>query len=81
MLGLLIEEQVADQLTVSLSTLRRWRLCGQGPRFMKVGSLVRYRPEEHETRLGSLPIGGSNAVRARMDTGESGRCPLMAHTK
>jgi hypothetical protein len=59
MLNLLTEEEVAQQLHVSLAALRRWRLEGKGPRFIKVSALVRYRPEELEQWLASRPAGGS----------------------
>ena len=59
MLNLLREEEVAKQLHVSLAALRRWRVEGRGPRFIKVSALVRYRPEELEDWLASQPAGGS----------------------
>jgi predicted site-specific integrase-resolvase len=59
MLNLLTEEDVAKQLHVSLAALRRWRLEGRGPKFIKVSALVRYRPEELEDWLASQPTGGS----------------------
>jgi excisionase family DNA binding protein len=59
MLALLKEEEVAEQLHVSVASLRRWRLARRGPQFIKVGSLVRYRPEDLETWLAALPTGGS----------------------
>jgi len=59
MLNLLTEEDVAKQLQVSLAALRRWRVEGRGPRFIKVSALVRYRPEELEDWLASQPAGGS----------------------
>ena len=58
--NLLNENEVSKQIRVSLAALRRWRLEGRGPRFIKVGSLVRYRPEELETWLASQPAGGSS---------------------
>ncbi len=45
-LKLLPEGVVAQQLGVSLSTLRVWRRRGEGPRHAKLGRLVRYRPED-----------------------------------
>jgi predicted DNA-binding transcriptional regulator AlpA len=68
MLNLLTEEEVARQLHVSLAALRRWRLEGRGPRFIKVSALVRYRPEELEQWLASRPAGGTTdqAVRGRV---------------
>jgi excisionase family DNA binding protein len=59
MLNLLTEDDVAKQLNLSLASLRRWRLEKRGPRFIKVGSLVRYRPEDIDAWLASLPTGGS----------------------
>jgi excisionase family DNA binding protein len=58
MMSLQTEEQVAKQLSVSVATLRRWRLISRGPQFIKVGSLVRYRPEHVEQWLAELPTGG-----------------------
>jgi len=43
---LLTVEQVADILGCSPWTLYAWRSRGEGPRSLKVGSRVRYRPEE-----------------------------------
>jgi hypothetical protein len=63
MLNLLTEDEVAECLHVSLASLRRWRLEGRGPRFIKVSSLVRYRPEDLEQWLAALPTGGSEARR------------------
>jgi len=62
MLNLLTEYDVAQRLHVSLASLRRWRLERRGPRFIKVSSLVRYRPEDVEEWLAALPTGGA-AVR------------------
>jgi hypothetical protein len=45
---LFYEQDVADRLHISLASLRRWRLEKRGPRFIKVRSLVRYRPEDLE---------------------------------
>jgi predicted DNA-binding transcriptional regulator AlpA len=62
---LLTEEDVAKQLHVSIASLRRWRLERRGPQFIKVGSLVRYRPEELEAWLASQPTGGANPTAPR----------------
>jgi predicted DNA-binding transcriptional regulator AlpA len=59
MFTLLTEEEVARQLRVSVASLRRWRLERRGPQFIKVGSLVRYRPDEIEVWLAALPTGGA----------------------
>jgi hypothetical protein len=39
---LLNEQQAAQVLGCSVAALRRWRLLGYGPAFVKLGRLVRY---------------------------------------
>ncbi len=43
---LLNEKEVAELFSVKVSTLRRWRWCGRGPSFLKLGGAVRYDPQE-----------------------------------
>ena len=59
----LTEKEVAEQIKVSLASLRRWRLLQRGPRFIKVGALVRYRAEDLEQWLETLPAGGTSPER------------------
>jgi hypothetical protein len=41
------EGQAAELLTLSVHTLRRWRVLGRGPVFLKVGGkAVRYRESD-----------------------------------
>ena len=68
---LLTEPEVADRLRVSLACLRRWRLERRGPRFLKVGSLVRYPADELNRWIESLPAGGT--VMASASGGRNGR--------
>ena len=42
----LTDVEVADRLGVSRFTVRSWRLKGLGPRFLKMGRAVRYRPQD-----------------------------------
>jgi hypothetical protein len=56
---LLTEIQVSDSLQVSLACLRRWRLRGEGPQYIKVGPLVRYRPQDSDDWVAALPSGGN----------------------
>ncbi len=42
----LTDVEVAVRLGVSRFTVRAWRLKGAGPRFLKMGRAVRYRPED-----------------------------------
>lgn len=65
---LLTEEDVAKQLHVSLASLRRWRIECRGPQFVKVGSLVRYRPEHLESWLASQPTGGAKPANPETRT-------------
>ena len=37
------ETRAAQLLDLRVKTLRRWRWAGKGPRFIKLGSAVRYR--------------------------------------
>ncbi len=39
---LLKEAEAAAILKLKVTTLRRWRWAGKGPRFVKVGAAVRY---------------------------------------
>jgi excisionase family DNA binding protein len=59
----LTEKDVAKQINVSLATLRRWRLERRGPQSVKVGALVRYRPEDLEQWMAALPTGGAAPQR------------------
>jgi len=58
MVKLLNETQVSEILQKSLATLRRWRVIGQGPEYIKVGPSVRYRAEVLEQWIDRLPSGG-----------------------
>jgi excisionase family DNA binding protein len=57
MSNLMTETEVAKRLNVSRASLRRWRVLNRGPAFIKIGGLVRYRPEELEAWLDTLSAG------------------------
>jgi len=40
---LLIDTEVADIVQCSISSVRKWRTQGRGPRFFRLGVLIRYR--------------------------------------
>ena len=61
MQSFLNEQEVSKRLNVSVATLRRWRLEKRGPMFLKVGTLVRYRPEDLDSWVAALPTGGDSA--------------------
>jgi predicted DNA-binding transcriptional regulator AlpA len=60
--SLLTETEVSKHLRVSIACVRRWRLEHRGPRFFKIGSLVRYRPEDVEYWINARPAGGEGEV-------------------
>jgi predicted DNA-binding transcriptional regulator AlpA len=62
--SLLMEEAVSEKLQVSLACLKRWRLQGEGPKYVKMGPTVRYRPQDIEDWLGTLPTGGKRALNS-----------------
>jgi predicted DNA-binding transcriptional regulator AlpA len=55
---LMNERAVAAVLNVSVATIRRWRLLGQGPKFRKIGASVRYRSGDITAWVESRPTGG-----------------------
>jgi excisionase family DNA binding protein len=71
----LTESQVAEQLGLSVATLRAWRHRGKGPRFLRFGRAVRYLPADLDafirasavdTRPISAPDGESNGGELRV---------------
>jgi predicted DNA-binding transcriptional regulator AlpA len=58
-LDALLNEYSVSQITgMSVATVRRWRLLQQGPRYIKIGAAVRYKPEDLRSWLESRPTGG-----------------------
>lgn len=55
---LLVEDDVAQLLTVSVAALRRWRVERRGPKYIKLGALVRYRRSDVELWISTRPSGG-----------------------
>ena len=56
--ALLNEHDVARITDLSVASVRRWRLLRQGPKYIKIGSAVRYRIEDVRAWLDSRPAGG-----------------------
>lgn len=50
---ILNEEQSAKVLGCSVALLRKWRLFREGPSYVKIGRLVRYRQEDLDAFLDS----------------------------
>ena len=55
---LLNEHDVARITGLSVASVRRWRLLHQGPRYLKIGSAVRYQPDDLTAWLKNRPTGG-----------------------
>lgn len=43
------QEQLAERWQISPRTLEQWRWLGKGPKFLKVGARVLYRPSDIES--------------------------------
>ena len=57
---LLNEHDVARVTGLSVASVRRWRLLRQGPKYLKIGAAVRYKPEDIAAWLASRPSGGEH---------------------
>ena len=57
-MSLLNEHGAAERLALSVNTLRRWRILGRGPQFVKLGAAVRYPAENIERFIeaGAAPV-------------------------
>ena len=56
---LLNDHEVAALVGVSVATVRRWRLLRRGPRYLRIGVLIRYRPDSIRQWLDARPTGGA----------------------
>jgi predicted DNA-binding transcriptional regulator AlpA len=63
--NLLNEHDVARITGLSVASVRRWRLLRQGPKYLKIGAAVRYKPEDISAWLESRPSGGGHLAEAR----------------
>lgn len=54
---LMDSREIAAYLKVSESTLSRWRSAGQGPPFLRIGGIARYRVDAVDAWLADLERG------------------------
>jgi predicted DNA-binding transcriptional regulator AlpA len=52
------EKRLAELVQMSLAAIRRWRYAGEGPKFSKFGSAVRYSLSDVEAWIATRPTGG-----------------------
>ena len=69
----LTERQVAEQLGLSVATLRAWRHWGKGPRYLRLGRSVRYLPSDVDdfVRASAVDTRSVSASDGESDIGES----------
>jgi predicted DNA-binding transcriptional regulator AlpA len=69
---LLNEHDVARIAGLSVASVRRWRLLGQGPKYIKLGAAlraaVRYRSKDISAWLESRPTGGGHQTNSEHET-------------
>lgn len=56
------KKEAARFLKVSVKTLDRWIYERRGPKYYKVGCLVRYRDEDLMAFLDTCPTGGGSSI-------------------
>jgi predicted DNA-binding transcriptional regulator AlpA len=62
---LLNEREVATSCSISVLTLRKWRSVKRGPKFIKISTLVRYRPEDIDAWIAEQKPGSGVAQEVR----------------
>ena len=77
---LLNEHDVARITGLSVASVRRWRVLRQGPKYLKIGAAVSYKPEDISAWLESRPSGGGDKAQARL-TGTGARRTLDRSTQ
>lgn len=58
--ALLTERQVANLTRMSLASVRRWRRLNRGPKYLRLGGAIRYKPQDVLGWLESRLTGGGH---------------------
>ncbi len=58
-------EEAAQYLGLKAATLNKWRVYGEGPPFIKVGRLVRYRRTDLDAYLSDRLVQSTSELSAR----------------
>ena len=68
--SLVRETEASRILNLSVKTLRRWRWAGKGPRFIKLGSAVRYSMADLDAYVAAAARTSTLDGSAGLSTGE-----------
>lgn len=63
---LLNTAEVAKRCGLAEVTLRKWRMTGDGPMFIRLGSNVRYRPADVDAYLAKHAFDNTSAAKEYM---------------
>lgn len=58
-------QEAAQYLGLKAATLNKWRVYGEGPPFIKVGRLVRYRRSDLDAYLSGRRVQSTSELSAR----------------
>jgi excisionase family DNA binding protein len=61
---LLTQDQASEWLSLSVRTLERMRVAGNGPRFVRMGKSIRYRLCDVEAWIASRVVGSTSEETA-----------------
>lgn len=61
---LLPPKPLAERLAVTEGCLAKWRLSGEGPRFIRVGRRIAYDPRDVQEWLDARRVGSTSQVAA-----------------
>jgi predicted DNA-binding transcriptional regulator AlpA len=61
---MLTEIEAAPLIGVAVGTLQNWRVRGEGPKFIRVGRLVRYDPADLEAWKAARRVGSTSELVA-----------------
>lgn len=62
------ESELARQANISTAVLRKWRREGKGPRFVKLGRLIRYLVKDVEVWLDEQVVDYRDTIHGEKET-------------
>lgn len=62
--------EAAEYVGVSVPTLNRWRVQGDGPPYVKIGSRVRYRRADLDAWLSQRIVSSTSEAAERLGSGK-----------